>query len=78
MPTVVRDAKYRFAVNTGENGFEPPHVHVWVEGEEVCRIELNGGRYMDEPPPGEYRDILDAYDRHAVAIGRVWDEIHGA
>ena len=24
-----------------ENAFEPPHAHVWVGNEDVCRIELN-------------------------------------
>jgi hypothetical protein len=42
----------------------------------VCRIELNAHRFMDEPPPGDQRDILDAYRRHADAIRRAWDEIH--
>ncbi len=76
MPTVAIEGQFRFVVNTRENTFEPPHVHVWVASEDVCRIELNGGQFMDEPPPGEYRSILDAYERHAEAIRRMWDEIH--
>ena len=40
MPTVAREGQYRFVVNTRENGFEPPHVHVWVGNEDVCRIEI--------------------------------------
>ena len=76
MPTVARLGQYRFVVNTRENDFEPPHVHVWVGNEDVCRIELNSGRFMDEPPPGEYRNILQAYTRHAEAIIRTWDEVH--
>ena len=76
MPTVARDGQFRFVVNTRENDFEPPHVHEWVGNEDGCRIELNGTRFMDEPPPGEYRSILQAYDRHAEAIRRTWDEIH--
>ena len=43
MPTVAVEGQFRFVVNTRENGFEPPHVHVWVGNEDVCRIELNGG-----------------------------------
>ncbi len=76
MPTVAIEGQFRFVVNTRENTFEPPHVHVWVGNEDVCRIELNGGRFMDEPPPGEYRRIMEEYSRHTVAIKRTWDEIH--
>jgi len=76
MPTVAIEGQFRFAVNTRENTFEPPHVHVWVGNEDVCRIELNGGQYMDEPPPGEFRRIMETYARHAEAIRRTWDEIH--
>ena len=77
MPTVVIDGQFRFVVNTRESSFEPPHVHVWVGSEDACRIELNGGTYMDDPPPGDYRDILDAYANHAEAIRKTWDGIHG-
>ena len=77
MPTVAREGQFRFVVNTRENAFEPPHVHVWVGGEDACRIELNGGTYMDEPPPGNYRNIMLAYAKHAVAIRSEWDRIHG-
>lgn len=77
MPTVATDGQFRFVVNTRENDFEPPHVHVWVGGEDICRIELNGGTYMDEPPSGSYRTILEAYTRHAEEIRKAWDKIHG-
>lgn len=52
MPPVATEGQLHFVVNTRENAFEPPHVHIWVGNENVCRIELNGGSYMDEPPPG--------------------------
>ena len=61
MPTVASEGQFRFKINTSENAYEPPHVHVWVASEDVCRIELNGGSFMDDPPPGQYRDILAAY-----------------
>ena len=77
MPTVVIEGQFRFVVNTRENDFEPPHVHVWVGGEDVCRIELDGGTFMDSPPPGRYRDILDIYAKHAEAIRKTWDDLHG-
>ena len=51
MPTVAVEGQFRFVVNTRENSFEPPHVHIWVGNEDVCRIELNGGTCMDHPPP---------------------------
>ena len=76
MPTVARERQFRFVVNTRENQFEPPHVHVWVGNEDVCRIELNSGIFMEQPPPGEYRSILQACARHAEAIRRAWDDIH--
>ncbi len=83
MPTVATEGQFRFVVNTRENSqhqgkqVEPPHVHIWVGNEDVCRIELNGGSYMDEPPPGNYRDIRQAYAWHAIAIRETWDRIHG-
>jgi hypothetical protein len=76
MPTVARGGQFRFVVNTRENGFEPPHVPVWVGNEDVCRIELNSERFMEEPPPAGYRSILQAYSRHAEAIRKTWDDIH--
>ena len=76
IPTVAIEGQFRFVVNTRENGFEPPHVHVWVGNEDVCRIELNGGTYIDEPPPGNFRDILTAYSSYAGDIRRTWDSIH--
>ena len=38
MPTVATEVQFRFVVNTRENEFEPPHVHVWVGNEDVCRM----------------------------------------
>jgi hypothetical protein len=77
MPTVIEEGKFRFVIYTRENDFEPPHVHVWVGNEDVCRLELNGGKFMENPPPGEARNILKAYQKHAETIRREWDRIHG-
>ncbi len=77
MPTVVVEGQFKFVVNTREKDFEPPHVHVWVGGEDVCRIELNSGLFMDDPPPGDDRTILRAYRNHVDDIRKTWDEIHG-
>ena len=77
MPTVATEGQFRFVVNTRENKFEPPHVHVWVGNEDVCRIELNSERFMDAPPPGNHRSILRAYRQHVEAIRKAWDNAHG-
>ena len=77
MPTVATAGQFRFVVNARQNDFEPPHVHIWVGNEDVCRIELNSAAFMDDPPPGNRRSILEAYRKHAVAIRKAWDEIHG-
>lgn len=76
VPTVATEGKFRFVVYTRENEFEPPHVHVWMGNEDMCRIELNGGRFMEGPPPGEHRKIRQAYRRHAEAIRKAWDDTH--
>lgn len=77
MPTVVRTGQFKFIVNTRENNFEPPHVHVWIGNEDLCRIELDGGRFMEDPPSGKQRKILEAYRQHAATIRAEWDRIHG-
>ena len=46
-------------------------------GEDVCRIELNGGTYMDDPPPGNFRAILKVCRTYAEDIRNTWDAIHG-
>lgn len=32
---------------------------------------------MDAPPPGNFRDIMQAYARYAEEIRSTWDAIHG-
>ncbi len=76
MPTVIEEGRFRFVIYPRENSFEPPHVHVWIGNEDVCRLELNGAQFMDTPPSGEYRNILVAYRKHAETIRREWDRIH--
>ncbi len=77
MPTVATEGKFRFVIYPRENTFEPPHVHVWTGSEDLCRIELYSGTFMEEPMPKEHRKILQAYDRHVGAIRKAWDDIHG-
>jgi hypothetical protein len=33
--------------------------------------------FVEEPPPGDYRSVLTAYRKHAVAIREEWYRIHG-
>ena len=47
-----------------------------MASEDVCRIELNGGSFMDDPPPGQYSDILAVYSKYKLLIRQKWDEIH--
>ena len=67
MPTVAREKGIEFIVHTRELPFEPPHVHVRFGDDEV-RIELNGGTFLEEPPPGKRRAIVQAYVRHVEEI----------
>lgn len=76
MPTAVRDGEFAFVIHTRELSFEPPHVHVRFGGNHV-RIELAGVTFMDQPPPGKRRAILEAFARHAARIRRSWEQIHG-
>jgi hypothetical protein len=77
MPTVATRGPLKFVVNTRQKSFEPPHVHVWISNEDLCRIELNGGEFMENPPPGMQRQIMKEYGPLAAAIRAEWDRIHG-
>ena len=77
MPTVVIEGRFRFVINTRENLFEPPHVHVWVDNEDTCRISLLSGNFLERPPPGTRREIMIAYRRHSAVIHEIWESIHG-
>ena len=76
MPTVAQEGQFKFVIYTRENKIEPPHVHVWIGNEDLCRIELNGAIFMEEPPTGMKRQILEAYFRNVETIRREWDRIH--
>jgi len=76
MPVVAREGEFVFYIYAREHAFEPPHVHVRFGGQEV-RIELNGGTFMEQPPPGKRRAILRAYGRHAAKLRAKWAELHG-
>ena len=50
MPKVETEGQYEFVIHTREFEYEPPHVHVIIGSDEECRIRLNDGTYMDDPP----------------------------
>ena len=77
MPTVVIEGRFRFVINTRENKFEPPHVHVWVDNQDTCRINLVSGAFIEAPPSGTYRDIMAAYRKNSQFIREIWETIHG-
>ena len=77
MPTVVIEGRFRFAINTRENKFEPPNVHIWVDNQDTCCINLVSGTFIEAPPSGTYRDIMAAYRKHSQIIRDIWETIHG-
>ena len=66
-----------FVINTRENRFEPPHVHVWVDNQDTCRINLISGTFIERPPPGTYRGIMAAYRKNSQLIREAWETVHG-
>jgi hypothetical protein len=76
MPRVATEGPYQFVINTKENEFEPPHVHVKIGGVSRCRIELNGGTFMELPPAGHFSSLQKAYEKHVATIWAKWDEYH--
>ncbi len=62
-PTVVRDGEFTFVVHPHELPFEPPHVHVEFGDDEV-RIDLDTRSFMEEPPAGKRRKLLQSFRRH--------------
>ena len=76
MPTIAKEGQFRFVIYSRENEFEPPHVHIFIGREDVSRLELNGGQFMENPPRGNYREILKIYSKYAEVIRCEWDRIH--
>jgi hypothetical protein len=76
VPTIARDGEFRFVIHTRELPFEPPHVHVSF-GDDEIRIELVSGMFMEHPPEGKRRPLLEAFRRHADLIRKTWEDIHG-
>ena len=75
MPTVANEGGVRFVIYPKDH--QPPHVHVWIGGESVTRIELDSGEFMGEPTSGNRREIMNAYRRNAATIRKAWDHYHG-
>ena len=75
MPAVV-EGRFRIVVNTRESSFEPPHVHVQMGNQDVCRMELNRGAFMEPPLAGTFRMFLKAHAKHGGKIRKAWDIIH--
>jgi hypothetical protein len=51
----------------------PPHVHVYVDGEDI-RINLLTDEFMDAPPPGRLRQIREAYRKHKDKLVKWWKQ----
>jgi len=75
MPTVIEEGEYKFIIHTHELPYEPPHVHVRFDGEEI-RINLDSGFFMEPPPAGRRGEIMNIYSNHVAAIRKEWDRIH--
>ena len=71
------EGRFRFVINTRENRFEPPHVHVGGDNQNTCRINLLSGTFIESPPAGTCSDILAACRRNAQQIREIWEAIHG-
>ncbi len=76
MPTVATEGPIQFVIYANENAFEAPYVHVKIGHVSTCRIELVAGTFMDDPPGGMRRQVLDAYSKHAFTVAEAWDRIH--
>ena len=77
MPTVITEGRFRLVIHTRENEFEPPHVHVWINHVDVCRINLFNRSFMENPPRGESRNIRQIYRKHEQALWQAWETHHG-
>ena len=74
MPTVgPRTGRYRFMVYPNETGYEPRHVHIFISGRIVCRINIDTGEFMEPPPRGEGRNIMQAYKAYEEKIQAAWE-----
>ena len=71
MAPAVKDDGFVFQVWL--NDHYPPHVHVYVEGEDI-RINLLTDEFLDAPPPGRRRQIRDAYQKHKDKLVQLWKE----
>ena len=71
--TVVAHGQFRFILDT----FEQPNLHVSVDNQDTCPINLLSGAFIERPPPGTYCDIMAAYRKNSQEIREIWETIHG-
>ena len=72
MPIVALECQFRFVVNTRENAFALPHVHVWVGNEDVCRIKLNWEHIWTSLPlrlPGRHAGVRKTRGADQANVG---------
>ena len=51
-------------------------MHVWVDNQDTCRINLLSGALIERPPSGTHRDIMAAYRKNSQVIREIWEAIH--
>lgn len=73
MVAAIRERGIKFQVWPDDH--DPPHVHVYVDGEDI-RINLETDEFIDKPPPGQHRAIKKAYRKHREDIRQLWRQYH--
>ena len=76
-PKIVKEGGIEFWIYPKESGLESPHVHVYM-GEQMVRINLRTGDFMDQAPRGKKRAIMKTFRKYQDIILAAWEEFHGA
>ena len=58
-------------------GFEPPHIHVSVDNQDIYGIDLVSESFIESPPSSTYRDIMTGCRENSQVIGEIRGTIHG-
>ena len=74
MPIVVYEDSFKFFICP--NDHPPPHVHVKFTDGGDCRIDLLAGDFIDTPPRGTRRKIMEAYYENIERILASWEQYH--
>lgn len=80
MPTVLRDAGFRFVIRFAPREHGPAHLHVFKGGAEVV-IELTDPpslRASDGMSLADVRSALALTQTHRTILLDAWERIHGA